>query len=197
MDTLEYVRAREHKLFQYVIDHPDLSYVNLGSGNRVIQGFKNYDKYVLNNPDVKYMDIAYLPLPDSSVDVIFCAHALEHLPLSYTDKALREMHRVLKTDGWLYLSVPDLKAIMTILLHKNLNEKEKNWYLRTLYGYQHEQNESILNENTPVAPGEFHCSGFFPDQIKIFLEKLGMEVEQVLYDGCGTPGLYYFARKIN
>ena len=45
-----------------------------------------------------------IPLPNESVDIILCTQVLEHL--KYPARALKEMHRLLKPGGRLYLSVP-------------------------------------------------------------------------------------------
>jgi SAM-dependent methyltransferase len=50
------------------------------------------------------MDITDIQYPDETFDVIYCSHVLEHV----TDdrKAMTELHRVLKRDGWAVLLVP-------------------------------------------------------------------------------------------
>ena len=44
------------------------------------------------------MDITTIPFEDNSVDVILCNHLLEHV--EDDRKAMKEMYRVLKEDGW-------------------------------------------------------------------------------------------------
>ncbi len=50
------------------------------------------------------MDITDIQYPDDAFDVIYCSHVLEHVPDDH--KAMRELHRVLKPDGWAILLVP-------------------------------------------------------------------------------------------
>lgn len=50
------------------------------------------------------MDITSIQFPDRFFDVIFCSHVLEHIPDDR--KAMRELYRVLKDDGWAILLVP-------------------------------------------------------------------------------------------
>lgn len=50
------------------------------------------------------MDITHLACPDECFDVIFCSHVLEHVPDDR--RAMRELCRVLKRDGWAILLVP-------------------------------------------------------------------------------------------
>lgn len=50
------------------------------------------------------MDICDIKYPDSSFDVIYCSHVLEHV---INDKqAMREFYRVLKANRWAVLNVP-------------------------------------------------------------------------------------------
>jgi len=50
------------------------------------------------------VDITQLPFPDSSFDIIYCSHVLEHVPDDR--KAMREIRRVLRPSGWAVLQVP-------------------------------------------------------------------------------------------
>jgi len=50
------------------------------------------------------MDISDIQFPDETFDVVYCSHVLEHVP---DDKrAMSELFRVLKNDGWAVLLVP-------------------------------------------------------------------------------------------
>jgi ubiquinone/menaquinone biosynthesis C-methylase UbiE len=50
------------------------------------------------------MDITDIDYADDTFDVIYCSHVLEHIPDDR--RAIRELHRVLKSDGWAILQVP-------------------------------------------------------------------------------------------
>ena len=50
------------------------------------------------------VDITDIPYPDSSFDVIYCSHVLEHVPEDR--KAMRQMHRLLRPGGWALIIVP-------------------------------------------------------------------------------------------
>jgi SAM-dependent methyltransferase len=50
------------------------------------------------------MDICDIPYPDSTFDMIYCSHVLEHVPDDR--KAMSEFRRVLKPKGWAILLVP-------------------------------------------------------------------------------------------
>jgi hypothetical protein len=50
------------------------------------------------------MDIHQMPFENNTFDVLFCNHVLEHVADDY--QAIREIHRVLKPNGWAILQVP-------------------------------------------------------------------------------------------
>ena len=61
--------------------------------------------------DVK-ADICNLPFKDNSYDVILCNHVLEHIPDD--TKAMQELYRVLKPNGWGIFQIPqDLSRTTT------------------------------------------------------------------------------------
>jgi SAM-dependent methyltransferase len=53
---------------------------------------------------MKKWDIMQLPVKDEEFDAVLCLHALEHV--EDDRKAMSELFRVLKKDGWAILSVP-------------------------------------------------------------------------------------------
>lgn len=65
-------------------------------------------KYItaeLDNADATVMmDITNIPCNDNSFDVIYCSHVLEHVVDDR--KAISELHRVLKPNGWAAIMVP-------------------------------------------------------------------------------------------
>src|ERR1700724_1388874 len=73
----------------------------------------------LNN--VQQADICALPFADASLDAVICSSILYHQWVSDIDRALCEMHRVLRANGILLINVPAFsflhsphdKAVMT------------------------------------------------------------------------------------
>ncbi|WP_400074159.1 class I SAM-dependent methyltransferase [Zobellia russellii] len=73
--------------------------------------------------DVK-ADICNLPFEDNSFDVILCNHVLEHIPDD--TKAMQELYRVLKKDGWAILQIPqDLERKTTFEDDSITDKKER------------------------------------------------------------------------
>ena len=60
---------------------------------------------MVEEPGLDYVcDIAKMPVPDGSYDLVFCSQTLEHVPNPVA--VLREFHRVLKPGGQAWLSAP-------------------------------------------------------------------------------------------
>lgn len=80
--------------------------VSVGSGTkRIGRGVINLDIYPLKNVDV-VADIRKLPFKDGSLDMVVCEAVLEHVP--EPDTVIKEISRVVKPDGYVYVSVPFL-----------------------------------------------------------------------------------------
>lgn len=78
----DYYRRMMRKHFDYVASDYDLS---------------------AHEGDVQ-IDLQNIAFPDESIDVLLTPHVLEHVP--DTDRALDEIHRVLKPGGHMFLQVP-------------------------------------------------------------------------------------------
>ena len=85
-----------------------------------------------------HCDIQKLPFPDNSFDLILCNHVLEHIPDDR--QAMRELFRVLRTNGTALLLVPQDLSLEQTLEDPSINTpelREKFYYQRDhlrLYG---------------------------------------------------------------
>lgn len=76
----------------------------LESSNRLYRlDYPQTNQRYRGSPDV-YADACNLPFKTGSLDIVFLFEVLEHLVAD--DQALREIHRVLKSGGKIYASVP-------------------------------------------------------------------------------------------
>lgn len=80
--------------------------LHIGSGPVALEGWTNVD--VLAYPGVDVVLDAREPWPFENVELIFAEHFLEHLTLTEGLAFLRECRRVLRDDGVLRLSTPNL-----------------------------------------------------------------------------------------
>jgi len=79
-------------------------------------------------------DARKLPYRPRTVDRVYASHILEHLPYNGpVGKALKEWFRVLKHDGKLYVSVPDLRAVADMYL-RAADRKSEVYFMRVIYG---------------------------------------------------------------
>lgn len=87
----------------HIAPEPRLSQVLLKSnmhyvcGDLFTEGY-TYPEYVSN------MNVLDLPFEDNTFDIILCNHVLEHIPEDR--KAMKEIYRALKPDGFALLQVP-------------------------------------------------------------------------------------------
>lgn len=78
--------------------------INLGSGiKRLHPEIINLDIFPFNNVDL-VTDATKLPIRDNSVDMIITESTLEHIPDA--DRAIKEICRVVKTGGYVFISIP-------------------------------------------------------------------------------------------
>jgi len=72
-------------------------------------------------------DAIKLPIPDNYADIINIHHVMEHIPEE--EKAMSELKRVLKPDGYLIIGVPHEAGIpgkILRIVHKRMYDPEKN-----------------------------------------------------------------------
>ncbi|HPH52024.1 MAG: class I SAM-dependent methyltransferase [Candidatus Portnoybacteria bacterium] len=82
--------------------------VNLGSGVRMVKdNIINIDFSPYNNVDM-VADIANLPFPNNSIDVVVIESVLEHVPKHQA--IISEIKRILKSEGFVYVTVPFVAA---------------------------------------------------------------------------------------
>ncbi len=102
-------------------------YVQYGCGLSSPEGWMNFDaslnlrlqripvlSLIAPKPkfpkNVRYGDIIVgLPVPDGTVDAVYCSHVLEHLSLNDLKRALKNTFRLLRSQGIFRLVLPDLR----------------------------------------------------------------------------------------
>jgi len=90
------------------LERPGRHILNLGGGSNT------FDRWLTADMDPRadvYVDVTKpLPFPDTSVDVVYLEEVIEHISREQGTELLAECYRILKSDGVLRLTTPDLGA---------------------------------------------------------------------------------------
>jgi len=106
----------ESSLKKYLKDFSNIAYLSGDKFEKRYQGFY-YDKSTLN------LDLTNLQFPNENFDIIICNHVLEHI--KEEKKALNEIKRVLKYDGWALLQVPIAFENKKTIEYQGMSSKNK------------------------------------------------------------------------
>lgn len=127
--------------------------------------FKSFiDKYGLVIKKVN-IEIEKLPFTDNTFDFIVFNEVFEHLRINPIF-ALKEINRVLKPDGILLLTTPNLYALHKIFmfnLGKSFNDAYEEFNKLSVYGY--------------IG----HIREYSAQEVKKFLENTGFKIEKIIY----------------
>lgn len=99
--------------------------LNLGCGNKFHNEWTNIDFTKTGEGVIPYNLSKGIPFPDSSFDVVYHSHLLEHFAKQDAVEFIKECHRVLTEKGIIRIAVPDLEIIAKEYL-LNLEKALKN-----------------------------------------------------------------------
>lgn len=98
---------------------------------------------------------------DESVDAVYASHVLEHLDMaSEALAALKELHRIVRPDGCVMISVPDVAILSQLILHPQATPELQLHLMRVLFGGQ-------------TDPWDYHKSGYTEAVLLGFLGNAG------------------------
>lgn len=88
--------------------------LHLGAGNNIIDGWLNSDIYP-KSKHVVHIDVTKTnPFDDKTFDYVFSEHMIEHISYAQGQHMLKECFRVLKDDGKIRISTPDLSFLISL-----------------------------------------------------------------------------------
>jgi SAM-dependent methyltransferase len=122
-----------------------------GRGSQVIRSEKYGERHVFEFDDFNAEKDAF-PYASESFDIILCCEIIEHL-LEDPTHMLCEAHRVLKKDGFLLLTTPNVKSLANTL--------------KLLFGF------NIYGKYSGYGPYGRHNREYLPGEVKALLEKCG------------------------
>ncbi len=95
--------------------------LHLGCGSNILEGWINID--LNGRPGVVPWDLSHrFPVKSDTISYIFSEHFIEHVSLIQAKSILRECHRVLRSEGILRISTPDLRMLIDEYLAGRLCE---------------------------------------------------------------------------
>ena len=124
--------------------------LHLGCGEKYLEGFVHVDLLEYNHIDYKTPIDDLHFAKDSSVEMIYASHVLEHTGRLNYEKVLIEWYRVLKPKGVLRLAVPDFEAmaIMYVMARNTINQFKLGSFLGPLYGKMQMGGQTIYHKTT-------------------------------------------------
>ncbi len=170
--------------------------LNLGCGDRVVDGWTNVD-YALGarltkvplfravNRRLRIFKVEWdkrivihdlttrFPWPDSSVDVVYSSHTLEHFAKEDGRAFLAECHRVLRRGGIIRIIVPDLHVSVIEYLEGRLRADD---FVRELDVLATNANSVMKNTLAPLTQGAHtHKCMYDTKRLVEILEEVGFQ----------------------
>jgi len=136
--------------------------LNLGSGGDYRTDYLNVDAFVTS--DVKKDIVDYVKtLKNNCCEEILLKHSLEHIEYDKIESFLKDLNRILKTNGKIIIEVPDLEHTFTSF--------DDDWKKAQELIYGSQGKYEILHKN-----GLYHKSGFTEKTLKELLLKYGFKI---------------------
>ena len=164
-----------------------LSMLNLGCGQRFHPDWINVN-FTSNDQAVIAHNLAEgIPFPDSSFDVVYHSHLLEHFPKAKAQNFLNECRRVLRSQGILRIAVPDLEQILRnyllVLEESLLNSQEASanhqWLLLELF-------DQMIREQSGGDMAIYLRQPQIPNK-EFIIDRLGTEARNLILSGRQPP----------
>jgi SAM-dependent methyltransferase len=136
--------------------------LHLGCGNTHIDGFVNVDIQASPTVDV-VSDVKTLgQFTAGTASLIYACHVLEHFSHDEVPVVLKRWREILKPDGEIRISVPDIDKIVKVYLDnwKHFQTPPNTPWIGLLYGGQ-------------GTPYDYHKTGFNLCWLKYLMEKEG------------------------
>jgi predicted SAM-dependent methyltransferase len=156
------------------------AYLNLGCGLKYHPDWTNVDA-TSTSPHVDARDLSLgIPFPDSSFEVVYHSHLLEHFPRHKALRFVQECYRVLKPTGIIRVAVPDLEGIVRTYLQaleKALGGEETwkhnyEWLMLELY-------DQTVRERSGGAMLDYLKRDLIPNETFIY-ERFGGEAHRIM-----------------
>jgi predicted SAM-dependent methyltransferase len=118
---------KDSALIQRYFESETQRKLHVGAGKNPVQGWLNTDYDPL--PGVAYLDATKpFPFDSNAFEFVYSEHMIEHIPFAAGQNMLRECFRVLKPNGTLRISTPNLAFLVDLYDHPA--ERQNAEYIR-------------------------------------------------------------------
>lgn len=108
------LKGADGKIIRDYFDGNQIRRLHIGCGGNILEGWLNSD-YLPNSKEVIHLDATKpYPFDNNEFDCIFSEHMIEHVLFSQGHQMLAECFRVLKPNGKLRISTPDLSFLIDL-----------------------------------------------------------------------------------
>ena len=161
-----------------------LKSLNIGCGQRFNPTWTNLN-FNSTHPSVISHDLKQgIPFPDSSFDVVYHSHVLEHFCKAEGIQLLEECYRVLRPQGVVRIAVPDLEQIVQsyfLSLNQALSSNHQavdnyNWILLELF-------DQMVRNQSGGEMAVYLRQSHIPNEAFV-IERLGIEAKNLIDSGC-------------
>lgn len=178
--------------------------LNIGCGGRPLNDYINIDMDTLDQIRARYpnqkfdndliveqYDIFNLPFEDASVEEINCEALIEHLSFIEEPLLFKEIERVLKPGGKLYMSTVDFEAAVKQWLdaeddwkdfYKIDDESIKNQHWFGTYTYKPENRWGYLLATffgSQNGEGQFHRNCYSENKLRAICKRMNLDVVSI------------------
>lgn len=141
-------------------------------------------------PNVEYGDIVQgLPIPDDSVELLYCSHVLEHITLQELRLALQNCYRHLKTGGIFRLVLPDLEVMAKSYLSSQ-NSEAAHEFMRVTYLGKESRDRGLVAFLRDWLAGNTHLWMYDYKSLSVELQKAGFkDIRRAQFGDSGIEAL--------
>jgi SAM-dependent methyltransferase len=146
--------------------------LNLGSGNKKIEGATNVDMSPETNPDI-VSDVPTFVANEAAEtwDEVHMYHVLEHFDKHTAMQLLIDIHRILKPGGAVIIECPDIMKCAINILQAKVNGDKLRIERFGLLGFYGDPEEP--------GPGMLHKWGYWPEYMMNIFEEIGFSSGQI------------------
>ena len=119
--------------------------INLGAGNINMQGWINIDARNLAHIHLVTNTLQLSEFSDNSISEIYLCHVLEHFSFHDVEKILVDIHKKLKVNGLIRISVPSFDALVEVYLNNARNLEIIKFALMGGQNYEYNFHKAVFN----------------------------------------------------